>query len=271
MQEYIASVKSVGGTQYQQWLDFEKSTESSILQSAYFNMIKGGLRSTLSEGEQEYRFENDKLNIQYVMVPYSKIADEDVAVSEEEIRAYVQSHSSEFDVDAKVDIQYVSFSEAPSADDITAAKAGVASLLNERVEYSDTIPGFGQAVDYAEFVNANSDVPFADRWMFKKDLQQSVADSLYSMSVGSVYGPYQVDNSMNITKIVASRQLPDSIQSKHILVRYEGSLRAASDISRSKEDAEKLADSIFRLPASDTRELFQRNGARIFYQEPFSS
>ncbi len=252
LQEYIASVKSTGGSTYQQWLDFEKSTEDNILQNSYFNMIKGGLRSTINEGEQEYRFENDKLNLQYVMIPYSKIADEDVAVSEEEIRSYVKGHVSEFEVDSKVDIQYVSFSEDPSADDITAAKSKMADLLKERIEYSDTIAGFGQTTDHVEFVNANSDKAFVDRWMFKKDLPKAIADSLYAnISVGSVYGPYQLDNTFNLSKIVETKQLPDSIQSKHILIRYEGSLRAASDMKRSKEDAKKLADSILNVVKRD--------------------
>ena len=252
LQEYIASVKSTGGTAYQQWLDFERSTEDNILQSAYFNMIKGGLRSTLTEGEQEYRFENDKLNLQYVMIPYSKIADEDVAVSEEEIRAYVKNHASEFEVEPKVDIQYVSFAEDASADDISAAKNNMATLLNERVEYSDTIPGFGQATDYVEFVNANSDQAFVDKWMFEKDLPKAIADLDYeNMSVGSVFGPYQLDNTFNLSKIVDARQMPDSIQSKHILIRYEGSLRAASDMNRPKEDAKKLADSILNVVRRD--------------------
>lgn len=252
LQEYIASVKSTGGTAYQQWLDFEKSTEDNILQNTYFNMIKGGLRSTLAEGEQEYRFENDKLSLQYVMIPYSKIADEDVTVSEEEIRAYVKSHASEFEVDPKVDIQYVSFSEEPSTEDITVAKDNTAALLNARIEFSDTIPSFGQATDYVEFVNANSDVAFVDKWIFKKDLPQAIAELEYeNLSVGTVFGPYQIDNTYNLSKLVDSKRMPDSIQSKHILIRYGGSLRASSDIKRSKEDAKKLADSILNVVKRD--------------------
>lgn len=253
LQEYIASVKATeGGTAYQQWLDFEKSTEDNILQNTYFNMIKGGLRTTLADGEQEYRFENDKLNIQYVMIPYSKIADEDVSVSEEEIRAYVKGHASEFEVDPKIDIQYISFSEEASVEDIAAAKDNMSALLKARVEYSDTIPGFGQATDYVEFVNANSDEAFVDKWLFKKDLPQAIAEAEYeNMSVGNVFGPYQIDNTFNLSKIVDSKQMPDSIQSKHILFRYEGSLRASSDINRSKEAAKKLADSVLSVVKRD--------------------
>ena len=251
LQEYIASIKASNPTAYQQWLDFEKSTEQGVLQSAYYNMIKGGLRSTVAEGELEYRFENDKVNLEYVQIPYSKIADEDVPVSDNEIRAYVKSHASEYEVEPKADIQYVSFMETPSDDDIQEAKEKMLSLLKDRLEYNDTIRGFGKVKDNAEFVNANSDVPFVDIWKFKKDLPSSVADSIYNLNVGGIYGPYKIDNNFSLSKVIEIKQLPDSIQSKHILVRYAGSLRAASDVNRIKEDAKKLADSILAVVKKD--------------------
>ena len=251
LQEYIASIKASNQVAYQQWLDFEKSTEQGVLENAYYTMIKGGLRSTVAEGELEYRFENDKVNLQYLHIPYSKIADEDVPVSDDEIRSYVKSHADEFEVDPKADIQYVSFMETASEEDIEDTKNSVLSLLEDRFEYNDTIVGFARASDNIEFVNANSDVPFVDRWMFKKDLQTSVADAVYGLAVGDVYGPYKIDNTFNLSKVIESKQMPDSIQSKHILIRYAGSLRAASDVTRSKEDAQKLADSILDVVKRD--------------------
>jgi peptidyl-prolyl cis-trans isomerase D len=251
LQEYIASVKASNPTAYQQWLDFEKSTEQGVLQSAYYTMIRGGLRSTVAEGELEYRFENDKVNLQYVQIPYTKIADEDVTVSDDEIKSYVISHANEFEVDPKVDIQYVSFMEAPSEEDIQDTKKNVLSLLEDRFEFNDTILGFARVSDNVEFVNANSDVPFVDRWMFKKDLPVSAADTIYNLAVGDIYGPYKIDNTFNLSKVIEQKQMPDSIQSKHILIRYAGSLRAASDVTRSKEDAKKLADSILGVVNRD--------------------
>ncbi|GHC47610.1 peptidylprolyl isomerase [Ulvibacter litoralis] len=251
LQEYIASIKNSNPAAYQQWLDFEKSTAQSVLQNSYFNMIKGGLRSTSSEGEAEYRFENDKLNLEYVHIPFSKISDDDVPVSDAEIKAYVKEHASNFEVERKADIQYVSFSEAPSAEDVEDAKESVRALLSDRFEYNDTIPGFAKVEDYANFVNANSETEFVDRWFFKNELPGEVADSIFNTSVGGVYGPYKLGNTFNITRVVGAKQLPDSIQSKHILIRYEGSLRASSAIKRTKEAASKLADSLLSVVKRD--------------------
>lgn len=250
MQEYVANVKANNPTAYQQWLDFENNLKGSALQTTYYNLIKAGMRSTLSEGEQQYRFENDKINMQYVYVPYTKIPDTEVTVTDAEIEAYIRKNASEFEIDPQVDIQYVSFSEEPSDEDIQEAEADIASLLKDREAYNsnikatETVKGLEHTTDYQDFVNDNSDVPFQDRYVFQSDLPAAIADSIFARQVGAIYGPYKLDNTNNISKIIAEKQMPDSVQSRHILIRYQGSFRASDAITRSKEAAKDLADSI---------------------------
>ncbi len=250
VQEYVANVKLNNPTAYQAWIDYEESLKSITLQNTYYNMIKGGLRSTLNEGEQQYRFENNKRNLQYVFVPYTKIPDADVEVTDAEITSYVKSNASDFEVAPQVDIQYVSFSEAPSDEDIAAAETEIKSVLKDKQEFNratnatETVKGLVNTTNYAEFVNTYSDAAFQDRYFFKKDLPASIADTLFASSVGSIYGPYKAGNTNNITKIIEEKMMPDSVQSKHILIRYKGSMRASDAIVRSKEDAKKLADSL---------------------------
>ena len=61
MQEYIASIKAAaetGNTQaYSAWLDFENNTVNNILENNYFNLVKGGLITTLADAKQEYHFQ----------------------------------------------------------------------------------------------------------------------------------------------------------------------------------------------------------------------
>jgi len=257
IQEYIASIKASSPEMYQQWLNFEQNTASAVLQSTYFNMIKGGLRSTVAEGEQEYHFQNDNLNFNYVMIPYSKIADEDIQISDEEIKKYVSAHPNDYEVEAQADIQYVFFSEQPSESDIEEARTETAAMLNNKVEFNqdtksnDTIAGFTNTKDYEEFVNANSDVPYYDRWLFKNQLPQTVADTLINLNEGAIYGPYKVDNSFYLTKVLETKKMPDSAESKHILIRYAGTLRAPETITKTKEEAQKLADSILGVVKKD--------------------
>ncbi len=253
IQEYIASIKTSSPEMYRQWITFEENIATGVLSSTYYNMVKGGLRTTIAEGEQEYHFQNDNLNLQYVMVPYTKIADEDVKISDEEIKKYVSAHPNDFQVEAQADIQYVLFSEKPSEADIEAARTETAAMLQSKVEFNqdtktnDTIAGFRNTNNYEEYVNANSDVPYYEQWLFKEDLPPSVADTLINLNKGDVYGPFQVDNSFDLTKVLDTKRMPDSTESKHILIRYVGTMRAPETVTKTKEEAQKLADSILSV------------------------
>ena len=245
MQEYIATAKAsadAGDRQaYQAWLDFEKSTAISVLENNYFNLVKGGLITTLAEGEQEYHFQNDKINIEFVQVPYTKIADADVTVTNAEIEAYIRAHSKDFEVEPQADIQYVSYNEDPSEEDVEAAKADITELVSDLTATKDNV----------EFVNANSDEVFVDRWWFKNTLPEAIADTLFAIETNDVYGPYKDGSKFNLYKVIESRQMADSAKAKHILIRFEGLQTAPQDIVRAKEDARILADSILTVAKID--------------------
>ncbi len=257
IQEYIASIKTSSPQMYQQWIQFEEGTAEGVMQNTYFNLIKGGLRSTIAEGEQEYHFQNDNIDLSYALVPYSSIEDADITITDSEIEKYVAAHKNQYQTEAKADIQYVLFSEEPSETDIADAKEATAVLLNQKVEFNnqtktnDTIPGFKNVEDYEDFVNQHSDAPFFDQWLFKKDLTPSVADTLINLNKGDVYGPYKVDNTFNLTKVIDTKKMPDSAESKHILIRYVGTMRAPETVTRTKEEAQKLADSLLTVVKKD--------------------
>ena len=250
VQEYIANVKATNPTAYQQWLDYENNLKSGALQTTYYNMIKAGMRSTLSEGEQEYRYQNDKINMQYVYVPYTSIPDTDVSVTDSEIEAYIRKNAADYEQTPQVDVQFVSFSEAPSDADIADAETTITSLLKDREVYNSNInateilKGLENTQDYQNFINDNSDVPFQDRYFFKSDIPEAIAEYLFATPLNGIYGPYKLGNNNNISKVIGITQMPDSVQSRHILIRYQGSFRASDAITRSKEDAKAMADSI---------------------------
>jgi len=247
MSEYIASVK--GTSAYQQWLNYEKSLEASAKEEIYLTMIKAGVGATLKEGELAYKMENDKIDIRYVQFPFSSIKDEEVTVSEADIKSYIQKHSDKYQTEATRDFKYVFFKEEPSEEDEKNAFAEVASLLNDKQEFNkdtkttDTVLGFKNTKDAKDFVNRNSAIKFQDKFVFKKDLPSSVADTIYNLNIGQTYGPYKDAGYVKISKVIAQKQLPDSVKASHILISWEG-LRTAGDIKRTKEEAKVLADSI---------------------------
>lgn len=232
--EYVSAIQNNARAK-QQWDDYIEGIRESLVQNAYTNLVLGGLEVTMADGEDLYRFENDKIDIEYVQVPYSSIADEDVAVSDEEIAAYVRSNPKRFEVDPMVDLEYVVFEESASNEDIAAAKEDMADL----------IPGFTDEADFAFFVNDHSDENFVANWTVKSALSQVLQDSLITMPQGSVYGPYKDANSFKISKVVGTIQLPDSVEARHILIPL--GLSRADSITRNPSEARAFADSLYTV------------------------
>ena len=84
LNEFIANLKAIapetttlGGSviDYKSWTNFEQNVAISGVQQAYFNMVKSGITGTLTEGELDYQLENDKVDLKYVQIPYSSVAD----------------------------------------------------------------------------------------------------------------------------------------------------------------------------------------------------
>lgn len=257
IQEYIASIKASSPEQYRQWIAFEDQIADGVIQETYINMIKGGLGSTIMEGEINYHFNNDKVNFKYLMIPYSSIEDDEITVSDSEIQQYIATRSKNFQVEAQADLQYVFFKEEPSQEDIDEVKDEITALLESRVVYNpetqtnDTIPGFAGIADYEDFVNANSDEAFFDAWLFRNNLPEDIAEDLMKLEKDEIYGPYKTGNYYNLSRVVGIKHMPDSVDSKHILIRYAGTMQASPDITRTESEARKLADSLLAVVKND--------------------
>jgi len=240
MIEYAASINRFPNSQEkQQWDTFINSIKSNIIQNRYVQLIQSGMNTTLSDGKQQYHFENDKINVEFVFVPYTSIADEDIAVTDDEIRNYIKSHPDQYEIDPLIDIEYVSFVEEPSLEDIEAAET----------EMNELATSFKTAEDVELFVGNNSDNNYVDRWYYPNNIPASLKDTIMGFNSGDVYGPYKVDNTYNITRVLQKRQLPDTVEARHILVPI--GLNRTDSITRTKEQAKSLADSLYTVVKSN--------------------
>ncbi|TVZ26811.1 peptidylprolyl isomerase/peptidyl-prolyl cis-trans isomerase D [Gillisia sp. Hel_I_86] len=249
LQEYVANLKATSPQAYNQWVAYENSIAENAKENIYYNMVRAGVGATLLEGEQAYKMENDNIDLKFVQLPYSSIADTQVSVSKDEIKDYVKKHSERFQVEKTRDIQFVFFPEEASKEDDSEAKSVVAGVLNSRVEFNsassknDTLPSFKEADDVEAFVNQNSDIQYQDRILFKSDLKGSFADQIFNLNEGETYGPYKEGGYWKVTKMVEAVQIADSAKASHIMISWKG-LPTAAETLRTKEEAKILADSL---------------------------
>ena len=244
---------------YESWTNNEQTIATNAMQQSYYNMIKAGVGATISEAEDEYFADAKTVDLKYVQIPYATIADSTVKVSKSEIKDYIKKNEKKFKVDASREVVYVEFKEEASKKDEDAIKANLRSLINDRVEYSDitestdTIAGFDSADNVENFINTNSDLKYNDVYLRASQLPATAKDSLMDLEVGEYYGPYKDGEYFKLSKAIAIEQRPDSVKVRHILVPYVGTTRADASITKTREEAEKTADSILNKIKSGTK------------------
>ncbi|HLV15655.1 MAG TPA: peptidylprolyl isomerase [Xanthomarina sp.] len=257
LNEYIANLKETSAIAYKQWVDYENSIGVNALQENYFNMVKAGMTGTLAEGKLEHILQSETVDIKYVQIPYTSIADSTVSVSKSEISSYIKKHKKQYEVEATRDIRYVEFREVASVEDENNIKQGLTDLLKDQVVYNeitktnDTIKGFARVTNNKAYVNSNSDIKFEDGFKFKSELPTTVADSIFNLNVGQVFGPYKDENHFKLTKVIEAIQMPDSVKARHILIPFVGAANSLPEVTQTEADAKKTADSLLTVLRKD--------------------
>ncbi|MFZ4670412.1 MAG: peptidylprolyl isomerase [Flavobacterium sp.] len=227
----------------------EKDAELNAKYQIYNSLVKGAMYTTETEGKFKYEAETNKVTFDFVSVPFSSIKDSEVKISDDEIVAYMKTKEKKFKSEESRELEYVLIEEKPSAQDESEIKKNIDALLLPSVRYNketgknDTIKGFKGAIDNAEFVNANSDIPFDSTYIAKQDLPAESADALFALPIGEVYGPYMFNNYSRISKALG-RKSGAKVKASHILISWEGTKVPNKKEKRTKEQAKAKADGL---------------------------
>jgi|SRR5690554_49007 len=245
--QYIEMVKVQNPSQWRLWLeDYEQQLENFAKEQEYHTLVKAGINVTNFDGKVLHERENNKVNFDYVVVPYSTINDDEVPVSDADITNYMSKRKNQYKADDSRDFEYFLIESKASETDIRDIEERVASLLepktvyNEITKQNESVPGFAEIENIEEFVNSNSDIPFNEKYVFAKDLP-----AMSDTSTGSVTSLYKENDFVKISRILDSKTVADSVKSSHIIIPYAGTFNSQATIS--KEDAKQKADSVFAL------------------------
>ncbi len=148
-------------------------------------------------------------NISYVAVPYNTISDSTIKVSDDDLVDYMNKHKNIYKQDGGRIISYVSFNATPNSSDTLKAVQTLLSLKET----------FKADTNTTAFLARNlSATPFSDSYVAKSTLTMPQKDSVAALPTGGVFGPYLDGKNIVLAKMLGSRQLPDSVKCRHILV-----------------------------------------------------
>jgi peptidyl-prolyl cis-trans isomerase D len=244
---------------YDSWTNNEQTIAANAVQQTYYNMVKAGVGATIAEAEDEYLSDAKTVDMRYVQIPYTTIVDSLVKVSKSDIKAYMNKNEDTYKADASREVVYVEFKEEASKADEDAISAGLLALKKDKAEYNEsskntvTIQGFDSVSDIEEFVNSNSDIKYNNAFLRTAQLPAVAKDTLMKLNVGDYYGPYKDGEFFKLSKVIGVKQLADSVKVRHILIPNVGGQRADPSITKTREEAQKTADSILAKIKSGTK------------------
>ena len=245
IETYIREFQTLSPEMKANWLNFENAIREDRLNTKYETLLKKGFYLPNKLAARIYADKNDKTSAEVYAVRYSTVADSTVVVNEADNKAFYETNKSKYQTEATRSIDYVIFEVTPSQADVEYSKNFVNELKND----------FAQVENAANFVNANSDLPYDSTWKSRKDVPAELESVIFDQNngVGFVYGPYENEGYYNVAKIVAMENRSDSLMASHILVSYANALR--SEATRTKEEAKVLADSILNVVMKDNSKL----------------
>ena len=242
---YIRDFQTLTPEMKNNWLNFERAIKEDRLNTKYDNLLKKSFYLPTKLAARYYSDKNDKTSAEVYAVRYSTIADSTVVVNAADNKKFYEENKNKYQTDATRGIEYIVFEIKPSQADIDYSKNYVADLKED----------FAAITNPANFVNANSDLPYDSAWKSRKDVPAELETVIFDQNnkAGFVYGPYENNGYYNVARLLDIENRSDSLMASHILVGYANALRSTA--TRTKEEAQALADSLLKVIKKDNSKI----------------
>jgi peptidyl-prolyl cis-trans isomerase D len=112
----------------QQAVALELQLRDQRRQQKLNNYISAGLQVTESEVEQEFIKNNTTAQINFIRFPYSEVTDQELELSDSDLREYYENNKERYTRDESYRFQYVTFSKLPTAADTAQIIEDIRSL-----------------------------------------------------------------------------------------------------------------------------------------------
>ena len=213
---------------YKYWTFIEKTLRQQLLAQKYQSLLASCILSNPVEAKMAYKEANEESQIELATFPYSSIEDSKVKISDADLKAKYEEVKGRFKqyVESR-DIKYVTVQVTPSANDRAALQKSFTQYTADLAAAADPANAVRKSMSLVNYLG----LPVA-----KTAYASDIADRLDSMAVGQTFGPFesQMDNTLNVIKLVSKQLLPDSVQYRQIQV-----------MGATADEAQKRADSIY--------------------------
>tara|TARA_Y100001935_G_scaffold255262_1_gene267380 strand:- start:2270 stop:4057 length:1788 start_codon:yes stop_codon:yes gene_type:complete len=209
---YITQLKSTNPSLYNSWRLQEENFITVAKQKIYFDLIRSSIIQTNIESKIQYHLENDKVNLQYLRIPYENIPDSLFKIKDSEILSYMKRNKDEYEISESKEIEYIYIEDTASDLDINNIVSNLEQLrdgfnqLNRVTNNVDYVEGFKDTKEISEFIDIYSDISWDSIYVTREDINSDYDDILFGLNIGQVFGPYRDDNFYKISRMVGKKR-----------------------------------------------------------------
>ena len=238
---FLKNFEKVSPEDQKVWLRVEKAIKEERLNTKYTDLISKAYYIPQAMAKHRYENYNMQVKFRFFSVPYKSIQDSTISLTDEDYEKYYNKHNYEFYQEETRDVDYVVFDILPSQED----RKHIQELANKIYNEFIATP----LKDVPTFVNRNSDPDQLYDSTFKKEgeLPIQIDSLMFHAPIGTFSNLYVENEAYHMARLLDRQYRPDSMRASHILIAFQGANRAQKNITRSKEEAEKLADSILTV------------------------
>jgi parvulin-like peptidyl-prolyl isomerase len=261
-QNFIDSTGNFNRQLYEQAL-FDPRNKAALVQAEEFvrqNRLNEKLQSlilasvNISEAEIVNKFneQNLKLKAQYLLVDLSLYPDSTIKYDDNDLKKYYNENLDKYKIQAQRKLQYVLFSNRPSADDSATIKRNL-EIVAEKFK-KDTS-------SFKSYVEIYSTVPYSKDTMALNAFSPVVSEILVKTTPGGIIGPVAAPEGYVLYRLVAVVPSKETLaRASHILINNMGSdeknLEEANKVYKqliSGADFEKVAKEKSGDPGSGSK------------------
>ena len=198
------------------WFFQQREVNKQRLQDKLGHMLANAMYTPDWKATELAKGANTRVDFAYVKIPYDKLEGNSVTLEDADFAAYMASEGPK--LKRKTEgrtLAYVVFDVKPTAAD----SAAIRQDLEERKQR------WAEAEKDSAFVIQNRGT-FPVAYFEEANLPEAVKGA----EPGTIVGPYEDQGSYAISKVIARKSIPDSVRSRHILLRastQEEAMRAS--------------------------------------------
>lgn len=212
------------------FLNFKvKQLKEQILVRKYQSLLQNAVLSNPVEAKFAFDAEKQESDIQLAYMDYNSINDNEIKVTDDDLKAKYNELKEEFKSPEEVrGIKYILVKKVASPADREALNKTLLKCIDR----------FNEGIEPEKVVReGQSTISYLGVPVTKNAFNADIANRLDSMAVGAIVGPVesQMDNTLNVIKLIAKNTLPDSVEYR--VIQVEG---------KDNEQSIAKADSVYK-------------------------